>query len=678
MRISLFGTVLLVMSTLATCLSAAEIEPAQKRTMTLGESVGSYSSRTLVAAVEVDRDGMRLLSYTVKDRPFERLMGERDPQAYREGHSVQAEVILRGPGEEQFTQRLDIGPLCFTHPVGTEDHIAGDTIRVHRDAFIVELPEIAGFDRIDVAFYEADGNALSRRALGQDRLDSGRFTAAAGPLAYEDLAIANESSIPQVPTANDLLWPENFGDTDIYRIDGDASETNKRVNIVIVPDGYTYAQKSLMEAHADAMIAEFRNRTPYKEHDPFINYVLVYAYSSQSGTDECDCGVIKNTAMATRFPNQNPSCGHSDNRCLYYTSGCEPAAIGNITAAELRAPAQDETVLMVNTARYGGCGGARATYSAGNPTATLIAVHEVGHTLGSLADEYVSNTGCGASANGVNTSTNGVDGAWPEWIADIGAPDEGAQYWSQCVFRPQADCMMRSLGPEFCPVCNQQWGLVYFQHPRVMSSAPIESKSPGSNLVVAPGVPVDFSIVTRLGVGTQDRITWRVDAPSTPEMVVASGTEMLNYTFTEAGQHSVSVEVIADTNFIKPSRYGGNVDVAGWVVFVASVQLPGEISATGLNPFYFQDKDTVWWEEASGIGVDEYNVYRGDLTSLSSGNAGDCLLAGLTFPSTDIVELPPIGTTWFYLVAGVNAAGEGPLGSSSSGAPRVPGTPCDF
>ena len=72
--------------------------------------------------------------------------------------------------------------------------------------------------------------------------------------------------------------------------------------------------------------------------DPFLNYILIYAYSNESGTDQCDCGIIKDTAMASRFAGTNPQCGHSDNRCLYYGGGCDTNSSGNIALAEMRAP----------------------------------------------------------------------------------------------------------------------------------------------------------------------------------------------------------------------------------------------------------------------------------------------------------------------------------------------------
>ena len=101
--------------------------------------------------------------------------------------------------------------------------------------------------------------------------------------------------------------------------------------------------------------------------------------------------------------------------------------MANLTAAELRAPYRDETIVMVNTTRYGGCGGSRAVYSAGNSAATELAVHEVGHSLGGLADEYAYTDACGSTAGEINTSLNPDEGAWHEWIGDLGAPVEGGR-----------------------------------------------------------------------------------------------------------------------------------------------------------------------------------------------------------------------------------------------------------
>ena len=535
-----------------------------------GPEIATYAERTLVVALAVNRDEARLVGYTVKERPFRRAVGQEPLRAYEQGRPVQIEIVLHGKDATQFTQRVEAGLLCLSHGRDAEPHQQGDTILLHEDVVLVELPEIAGYDRISVALPD-EPEAAGLRKLGEFRLDRAHFDAAGGKVDYAQLAIAVEDPVEVDPgfstEAATILWPENFGDPQIYRVFGAEAEALQRINVVIVPDGYTYAQKALMDSHAAQMVAAFRSRTPFLEHDRFMNYTLVYAYSQASGTDECDCSIVVDTAMGTRFPNDGDVCGGSGNRCLYYGPACDTNGEANIAAAELRAPAADRTIVMVNTSRYGGCGGARAVYSAGNPAATEIAIHELGHSLGGLDDEYGGDPGCGSHAGGVNTSLNSSFGAWSEWIAELGAPRPGAQYFENCVYRPLDDCLMRSLGQPFCPVCNQQWGRIIFGHYRVNPTAPIASRAPASPLTVPIGQTTAFSVATRLAQFTTNTFKWRLMGPGYPQLtLVASGSPILDWVFTQPGQYAVQLEVVADTNLIKPSRNDQNVDFAVWQV----------------------------------------------------------------------------------------------------------------
>jgi hypothetical protein len=654
--------------------------------MPLGEAgprLGTFSARTLVVGIELDRDAARAMAYTVKPRPYVRELDIAPPRLQDDAFTVQLEVVLLGPAGLRHTRRIDAGPLCLSHDGEAAPHVSGDVIRLHRDSMVVELPEMAGFDRVEVAYYERHRGDTIRRSLGIGKLDRRNFTPAGGALSYSDLVHADSSADepPRAPRAAQPLWPEDFGDSELYNVFGDVAEGDKRINIVIVPDGYTYAEKTLMESHANAMVDHFRGKTPYAEHDPFINYILVYAYSAESGADECDCGVIRNTMMGTRFPDDNPQCGHADNRCLYYGAGCDTNGTANIVAAELRAPFQDETIVMVNTSRYGGCGGARAVYSAALSSAKEIAVHELGHSLGGLADEYAYHPDCGVYASEVNTSTNAIHGAWPEWIDDLGAPREGAQYYQECIYRPFDACEMRSLNQPFCAVCVQHWSLVTFGHPRVAPTAPIEAQTPGPTTSAWMGVPADFSIATRLSAGSavSNLLTWRLRAPGQPlPVVIATGTDSLTHVFDQAGDHVLEVEVIADANFVKRARDGANVDVATWVVSVSPLAPPAEVSPPGSpQPLRFLDRESLSWEDASGAAAFAYNLYRGSLADLASGAYGVCLQSGVEQNSTLEPDLPPDGVGWSYLVTGVNPAGEGPLGQASSGAPRTSTAPCE-
>jgi hypothetical protein len=644
-----------------------------------GDRLARFSERTLVVGIELDRDDATLLAYTLKPRPYLRAPGVAAPRPHDEASTVQIEVVLQGPGGLRHTRRIDAGPLCLLHHGDADAHVAGDTIRVHRDSMVVELPEREGFDRIEVAYYQRDAGHAIRLSLGIHELDRARFVPAGSPWTYADLAFAvpADEAPPPAPLASDVLWPEDFDDPELYQVFGDVAEGSRRINVVIVPDGYTYSEKALMQTHADEMVTHFRGKTPYAEHDPFINYTLVYAYSVESGTDQCDCDIVLNTAMGTRFPQPNPQCGHSDNRCLYYGGSCDSSGTGNIVAAELRAPYHDETIVMVNTSRYGGCGGSRAVYSAAVSSAKEIAVHELGHSLGGLADEYAYNTGCGSNAGEINTSLDPIEGAWPEWIDDLGPPREGAQYYQECVYRAVAACEMRSLNQPFCPVCNQHWSLITFGHWRVAPTAPIQSQQPDFFVMTWVGVPVEFSVITRLssGAGAANALTWRMNSPYSVGEVVATGTDTHSHVFDVAGTYSLSLEVIADANFVKRAKDGPNVDFATWLVTVNPP--PPEVSAPGSpEPLRFTNAESLIWEDASGSGAFSYNVYRGDLAVVTA-NHGECLQPDVAQPFTTDSAIPDPSVAWFYLVAGENPAGEGPLGQTSAGAPRMSGTPCD-
>jgi hypothetical protein len=620
-------------------------------------TAGPLSERTRMVAIEVDRDGAQVLGSSLKPRPFAALPELPTAKAFVEGTSAQIEVVLLGPKGERVMQRVDVPGFCLAHHAATEPHVFGDTIELHRESFVVEVPDLPGHDRVEVAYYQDENAAVARRALGVSAVD---------PVD------------PATLTTGAVLWPEDFGDTQIFALYGDPAAVAERINVVIVPDGYTYADKSVMEQHAQAAVDYFRAKTPYKEHDPFMNYILVYAYSVESGTDQCDCGVLRDNAMNSRFPAAGFPCGDTGNRCLFYGGGCDVDTSSNIAVAELRAPAVDKTIVMVNTFRYGGCGGSRAVYAAGNGAATEIAGHELGHSLGSLADEY-GGPGCGSFAGELNTSSNPVTGAWPEWTDVIGPPKVGAQYFDSCLYRPETSCEMRTLGPAFCRVCNQQWSLTFFGHPRIASTAPMRSVKPApGSLTVDIGFPVAFDVTTRFATGAAvtNKITWTVRGPG--GTVTTQNVTSLQHTFASPGSYTMTCEVIADTNFVKKEKYGVNRDLADWTVTAVAFPVPLEVSPpVSFDALRFTAADALVWQDRSASGSSAFNLYRGTIEGLASGSYGTCLASELLTSTGSDGAIPPPDVCWTYLVTGVTSSGEGTMGNTSAGLPRVNATPCD-
>lgn len=557
--------------------ASEELSPA-KIIRNGGVEIGHYSERTITAAVQIDRDHAELLAFTVKPRPFERIQSADVRQQAISPASEQLEVRLHNQSGRWIAVPLEIRGLCLEHSAETPPHVAGDTVRRHREAFLVELPEVPGFDQVEVAILPtAASQGSTRRVVGKGRLKTEKFTAAGTTARYDDLAFAERDSSsrppPQPPsTSGAIHWPEEYGDTNRYLVFGNEAEATNRINIVLIPDGYTYSQKSLARIHAANLVSHFRGRTPFKEHDNFINYILVYAYSTEDGTDQCDCGIVRDTAMNTGFVYGNGICGSDANRLLDYGSMCDHPTNGyyvNVTAAEMRAPAWDHTIILVNTTRYGGSGGSRSVYAAGNSSATEIALHEIGHSIAGLDDEYGGYPNCGSSAGGFNTSLNPTAGAWPEWIADLGQPWEGAQYYDFCVYRPTANCKMRILNAAYCPVCAQRWATTIFGHWRIVRTAPAVLEAPATPLTVAAGVSTAFSVKTRLSTLASNTITWAIHASGGVTNIVATNTPAYTHTFTVADDYVVACEVVADVNFVKPSRNGGNYDLITWNVTVA-------------------------------------------------------------------------------------------------------------
>ncbi|HZW24605.1 MAG TPA: M64 family metallopeptidase [Gallionella sp.] len=560
---------------------AASTQDMTVKPLRIEKGTPVYSNRTLRIAVDVHRDGASIIQFTYHDRKFIRRDNETLPTLKEDG-PTRLLFSIRDAKGRFFQIEKEVPGLCLRHGADEPPHIMGDTIELHRDSVIVELPAIDGAQSIEVR--HRHDPKKEPRLLTVEAFDKAKYVPS-NSKKFEDLNFAltskgklkkakgkptpPEAEGAPAPTNGTVTWPTPPDPN--YKVWGNVDQVNSRINVVIVPDGYQTTEKAIMETHAQELVNAFRATTPFTEHDTFFNYILVYAYSTNSGTTQCDCNKMENTAMATFFPNTNPACGNDENRCLYYGGGCNPASVDNISAAELRAPAHDVTIVMVNTPRYGGCGGSRAVYSAGNASAKLIGIHELGHSLGGLADEYAYTNTCGTSAGEKNTSLNATQGSWPEWIGDIGAPRQGAQYFQQCVYRPEDNCMMRELGPPFCHVCNQLWALKIFG--KLGSTAPITTAVPNPQAPISTTVntPITLGITTHFPISTANNsVVWSVAGGNTSCVNPAppSGNNIYAMTFSCAGTYNVMVTATADRAFVKSQKDGANKKTITWQVNV--------------------------------------------------------------------------------------------------------------
>ncbi|MBR3799462.1 MAG: peptidase M64 [Bacteroidales bacterium] len=262
-----------------------------------------------------------------------------------------------------------------------------------------------------------------------------------------------------------LIKHDNRNKYPVYEVHkgGDA---NRKVDIVIVPDGYTASQMSQFKKDCEKFKNEFFKYEPYTSHKNDFNIHAVLAPSQESGVDEPCKGIWKNTIVS----------------CSYWSLGSERYLMttDNKTLRDVAANAPyDQIYILVNSTKYGG-GGIFNWYCTGvnsNKMAGKIIVHEFGHGFAGLGDEYVGGSEYNDFYNlklepadpNVTTLVD-FDSKWKDMV-EQGTPVptpatseyndkvgvyEGAGYLRKGLYRPMQDCLMNHFGCDaFCPVCQR-------------------------------------------------------------------------------------------------------------------------------------------------------------------------------------------------------------------------------
>lgn len=248
-------------------------------------------------------------------------------------------------------------------------------------------------------------------------------------------------------------------------------EIEHSLDLVLLPDGFTEEEKDKFTESCKKWSEIFFSYEPFSSNKHRINIRAVWAASEESGVSEPGHNKWVNTILGTRF----------------FTFGSERYQMvedfQKVRDIASSAP-YDGIFILTNTQKYGG-GGIYNFYglgSAGNTLSGEVYVHEFGHSLMGLGDEYVEKGNTVSEfypadkepweAN-LTTFVN-FDSKWKDMIAEgtpiptpydenmlrepqekllLGAY-EGGGYLEKGIYRPTPQCMMNQL-KDFCPVCQR-------------------------------------------------------------------------------------------------------------------------------------------------------------------------------------------------------------------------------
>lgn len=255
---------------------------------------------------------------------------------------------------------------------------------------------------------------------------------------------------------------QQFETVDIF-ISG---ESEHKVDIVFIPDGYTLSEIEKFKNDATNFKQYLFNSSPYKENSEKFNIRAILAPSIDSGTDLPGKHIWKNTIANTSFYTFD-----SERYLMTYDYKTVKDIAANVP--------YDQIIIIVNSEKYGGGGiyNFYSTFSANSEDAEFLFIHEFGHAFAGLGDEYYDSDVAYeteyskefepwqpnlTNLSNFNTKWESmIDKRTPiptpvekKYIKAVGVY-EGGGYLSKGIYRPYIDCTMKSvIVDSFCPVCK--------------------------------------------------------------------------------------------------------------------------------------------------------------------------------------------------------------------------------
>jgi hypothetical protein len=171
--------------------------------------------------------------------------------------------------------------------------------------------------------------------------------------------------------------PADIVHTNRIDIIADNGPVDKKVDLVILGDGYSVTGIDKFRKDAARLAGYLMNTEPFKKRSKDFNIRAVETPGETSGVNKPHQGIFKRTPLTVHFGSFD-----SERYALTYDN----RTIRDIASAV----PYDLMVIIVNERTYGGGGiyNLYTTVSADNMFSEYIMIHEMGHHIAALADEY--------------------------------------------------------------------------------------------------------------------------------------------------------------------------------------------------------------------------------------------------------------------------------------------------
>ena len=156
---------------------------------------------------------------------------------------------------------------------------------------------------------------------------------------------------------------------------------DRKVDLVILGDGYSKEEMEKFRSDAKRLSGFMMNTEPFNKYAGDFNIRAIETPSDGSGVTKPHHGIYKRTPLAVHY-----SSFDSERYALTYDN----RTVRDIASAV----PYDIMVILINERTYGGGGiyNLYTTVSADNSFAGYIMIHEMGHHLAALADEYYTSS----------------------------------------------------------------------------------------------------------------------------------------------------------------------------------------------------------------------------------------------------------------------------------------------